>query len=127
MEIALVDSKLPENETLTSADLLDWLRREVTDVHKAAELRIGDVTEIATAYALGEMTAEEANKRFHRYGRRWGEALPGIASSEGMTNEQIIKTMDEERENPVTRWNAQEKKWERETRGSKGESGGFSR
>jgi hypothetical protein len=83
---------------LSSDEMLDWLRHEVLAVTKEAELRIRDVTTMVTEYARGTMTAEEANKRFLDYGSRWGDALNGVSSPEGRTDDQILREMDEDRQ-----------------------------
>jgi hypothetical protein len=97
MESALV--KFPADEDpLTPADMLHWLKDEASLVAKAAEMRIREATDLVTAYATGEITAAEANKRFYGYSRRWGDAIYGVSSTEGKTDKQIRKEMDEARD-----------------------------
>ena len=74
-----------------------WLRQELKDLSKAYELRLKEATELVTAYALGELTPEEADERNWRYHQRWGEALPGVSSTEAVTDEQILAAIDKAR------------------------------
>lgn len=78
-------------------DLLDWLRLEVMNVAKAAELRVNEATDIVTAYAKGKIKPQEATRRWHSYSHRWGDAIPGVFSSEGKTDKEILREMDETR------------------------------
>lgn len=82
-----------EQDYPSQGDLLDWLKLEVMDIAKAAELRLNEATGLVTAYAKGKITAEEATKRWHSYNGRWGDAIPGVYS-EGKTDKEIYKEMD---------------------------------
>jgi hypothetical protein len=75
----------------------NWLRNEIDDSAKAHELRIKEATDFVTAYALNELTPDQALDRFLRYGHRWGEALPGTYAYSHSTNEQIIQAIDKVR------------------------------
>ena len=77
--------------------MLDWLRHEVLVVNKEAELRIRDATTFVTDYARGHIPAQEAQERFLAYGDRWGDALSGVQSIEGRTDDDILREMDDER------------------------------
>ncbi len=74
-----------------------WLEREITDVMKAAELRIKDATQFVNAYARGELSTDEAAHRCYEYETRWGAPLPGVMRSRGLTDEQIMTKINEER------------------------------
>jgi hypothetical protein len=82
-----------EQDYPTPGDLQDWLRQEVMDTAKAAELRLNEATSLVTDYAKGKITAKEATTRWHSYNRRWGDAIPGV-SSEGKTDAEIYREMD---------------------------------
>ena len=88
----------PVDDPLTPTEMLDWLRREASDVSKAAEMRIREATHLATAYAMGEINSQEAMERHNAYARRWGDAIRGVGTSEGKTEKQIRKEMDEARD-----------------------------
>jgi hypothetical protein len=74
-----------------------WLERERTDTNKAAELRIKDAAAFVDAYSSGTISAEEAEQRLHQFSKRWGDALPMAGRSENMTDEEILKAIDETR------------------------------
>jgi hypothetical protein len=82
---------------LTPKDIQKWALQEIADSAKAHELRTKDATELATAYALGELTPEQAHERFARHDHRWGEALPGTAAFKGSSDEQILQAIDKAR------------------------------
>lgn len=74
-----------------------WLEREIADSAKAMELRIKDASRFLSAYARGEISKDDAAERHDEYSCRWGEALPGVARSHGLTDEQILNRIDETR------------------------------
>jgi hypothetical protein len=84
-------------DVLTPAEISRWAKQEYLNSAKAFELRAKEVTELASQYASGEISAEQAKERFLAYGRRWGEALYGVNSAENKTNDQILAEMDEAR------------------------------
>ena len=75
--------------------MLDALRDEVLLVSRAADIRIRELTVLVTDYARGRISAEEANERYIQNSRKWFDALPGVYSIEGKTDEQIVKEMEE--------------------------------
>jgi hypothetical protein len=83
-----------ESDHYTKADLALWLRQEVLDITKAAQLRIQDATDYVTAYALGQLTPEQAAERHRQYVRRWTDAIPGVYASETMTDQELIRRID---------------------------------
>jgi len=85
----------------TPKEMLGWLEREIADTAKAAELRIRDAARFVTAYALGEISADEAENGAYEYACRWGDALPGVHRSQGMPDEEILQKMDETRSRRV--------------------------
>lgn len=87
----------PEPDLLTPDETLDWLRDEVIAVSKAAEMRIREATVIAMDYAKGKISPEEADTRSFEYSRKWGDAVYGVPSVEGMTDAQILRAMDDVR------------------------------
>lgn len=92
-------AKSPRDDDLLSpTDMLVWLRDEAANVAKAAEMRVREATELVTAYAVGEISPKEANKRFHAYDHRWRDAISGVSSTQGKTDKEIRKEMDEARD-----------------------------
>jgi hypothetical protein len=78
----------------TPSELRSWAQRETANVGKASELRLRDLNEFVSAYEKGEITPDQAEDRQARYLHRWDEALPGIDSTEKMTDEQILASID---------------------------------
>jgi len=72
-------------------EMQGWLEREATDIKRAAELRLGEAARVITDYANGATLYEEMSNRLDEYKARWGEALPGVTRSAGLTDEQILK------------------------------------
>ena len=85
----------PKNDTLTPEDMQQWLEQELRDLTKALELRVQDATELVTAYAVGKLTPREATARFLRYSARWGDAILGVRVESGLTNDEILRRLDE--------------------------------
>jgi hypothetical protein len=81
----------------TPKELQAWLENEIECANKATELRIKDASRLVNAYARGELNAAEAARLGHDYEQRWGEALPGVWTPQGMTDQQILATVDEAR------------------------------
>jgi hypothetical protein len=86
-----------ESDFPSSKEMEGWLEREIADAAKALELRIKDATRLVGAYSRGEISADEAAQRSHEYSKRWGDVLPGVLRSQGMTDEEILKRIDEAR------------------------------
>lgn len=80
-----------------------WLQRETADIRKAAELRTKDAEAFVNAYSKGEISAQEAEQRSYQYSKRWGDALPGLLRSEGLSDEEILRRMDETRKKQSSR------------------------
>jgi len=78
-------------------EMQGWLEREISDIAKAAELRIRDATRFVGEYARGDISATEAAERGYAYSVRWGEPLPGVQRSHNMTDEDILGTIDRAR------------------------------
>jgi hypothetical protein len=74
-----------------------WLEGEITRVQKASELRIREATRFVNEYARGEISADAAAERSFQYSNRWGDALPGIAGTQGVSDEEILRRLDETR------------------------------
>jgi hypothetical protein len=91
-----MSSKDTQDETNfpSAVGMQRWLEREITDIQKAAELRIKEATRFVGAYARGELSAEQAADRTYEYDSRWGDALPGGFRSQGLTDEEILTTID---------------------------------
>jgi hypothetical protein len=67
------------------------------ELKKAFELRTKEATDLATRYAAGEISPEEATKRFLAFDRRWGEAMYGASAGENVSDDQILANIDEAR------------------------------
>jgi hypothetical protein len=80
-------------ETISVRDMQMLLQDEIREVTKAAELRIREFADLATAYAAGQLTPQQATDRYIRYQDKWGEALP-VVNVKGMTDEEIHVALD---------------------------------
>lgn len=89
--------------SISPKDISAWLNQEIADLAKAVELRIKEASALATAFAAGEISSQEAEDRLWRYQRRWGEALPGMNVSAGSTDEHILAAIDDTRRPDFTR------------------------
>lgn len=86
-----------ETDYLSPEEMQGWLRQEIADSAKAMELRVRQAAELATSYASGKITPQEAAKRHAEYDQRWGEALPGTNASKNRTDEEILAAIDDAR------------------------------
>lgn len=82
---------------LSPKEMQQWALQEMADSAKAHELRTKGAMEIAGAYALGELTAEQAHERFIQHNDRWPEALPGTHVFKKSTDEQLLADIDRAR------------------------------
>lgn len=82
---------------LSPKDMQKWALGEIADSAKAHELRAKSATEIATEYAMGKLTPEEAQERFYLHEHRFGEAIPGTHAFQGATDEQLLASIDKAR------------------------------
>jgi len=78
-------------------DMQGWLEREIADIHKASELRIREATRFVNEYARGETSKDQAEKRHHEYSQRWGDVIPGVMRTEGMSDEEILRGLNQAR------------------------------
>jgi hypothetical protein len=92
---ALLSDTSDESEHLSLKEVRGWASTELSHVTKATELRLKEVLALVDAFSSGEISATEAGDRLSRYQERWGEALPGISSTKGMTDEDIVAQVDE--------------------------------
>lgn len=86
------DSGFPSPEGLQR-----WLEREIADIQKAAELRTKEAMRLVNAYVRGELSPDQAAQHCCEYDCRWGDALPGGFRSQGMTDDEILATVDKTR------------------------------
>jgi hypothetical protein len=85
----------PTQDMLTPEEMKAWLHHHIEDLSKAMELQMHDAIDFVTAYALGKLTPEEADRRLDRYQTRWGDSpIPGVSSYAGLTNDEIEKRID---------------------------------
>jgi hypothetical protein len=89
---------LPSQEILSPKEIRQWAQQEITNSAKAFELRVKEATSLATQYAAGELSADEATQKLTAYGRRWGEAMHGVYTTDGLSNEQLLAMIDQARE-----------------------------
>jgi hypothetical protein len=75
-----------------------WLEREIADIRRAAELRIKDATRFVSAYASGEISAQEVENHSLAYEDRWGDVLPGVMRTQGLSDEEILARLDKARQ-----------------------------
>jgi hypothetical protein len=101
----MTDSFEPhQSDLLTPKEISEWARQEVANSAKAFELRVREATDLATRYATGEITQEEAQKRLIAFDRRWREALHGTSTNENLSDEQILAKIDETRRSGKVRF-----------------------
>jgi hypothetical protein len=86
-----------DSERLTKGDVKAWLQQEIDHTRKAMELRVKGATDIATAFRENRISGKEAAEQIYRHENRWGEALPGVWTTEGKTDQQILAELDETR------------------------------
>jgi hypothetical protein len=70
------------------------LEEEIILLSRANELRVREFANIVHDYAAGTIKWEEAEERLHRYHQRWGEAISGVGTARGKTDEQLIAEVD---------------------------------
>jgi hypothetical protein len=70
---------------------------EVSIISRAADIRIRELTDVVSDFARGKISAQEANARYIRNSRKWFDALPGVDSVNGKTDEQIVEEMERAR------------------------------
>ena len=75
-----------------------WLESEIADIQKAAELRIREATRFVNDYSRGEISKEGAEERHYGYSQRWGDVIPGVERTQGLTDEEILARLDEARD-----------------------------
>jgi hypothetical protein len=86
------------DETFTPEEISKWAKQEIALSAKAFELRARDAKALATEYAAGDITAEQAGDRLSAYQHRWGDAMQGVYTTKGLSDEQLLATIDEARE-----------------------------
>jgi hypothetical protein len=92
----MAKNQTDDPEGIPSPDMMRAvLENEIVALSKATDLRLRELTGIVTAYVAGEITPEEMDKRYQQYTHRWDEALPGVLSARGMTDEEIIHQIDD--------------------------------
>jgi hypothetical protein len=92
-ERAAAKAGSPERDLLTPDEMLDILRNEAIAISRAAAMQIGELTAIATDYARGRLSAEEANRRYMQHSDRWPDPMHGIYTFEGKSDEAILDDM----------------------------------
>lgn len=93
----MVDGANERSDFLSPSEMGRLLEEEICAQSKASELRIREFSQFVIAYAAGELTPEQADQKLTQYRTRWGEALPGVFSAQGMTDDEILATIDDSR------------------------------
>jgi len=94
----MADNESLQNQGLLSPqDLQVWLAQEVRDSAKAHELRTKEATDFVTRYASGKLSAEGAAEALYRHDQRWGEALFGATATPGLSDDEIVQSIDRAR------------------------------
>ena len=89
--------KAKDEDFLTPKDLQNWFRQEVADSTKAFDLRLREATQLVMDYSQGKISPEEATRRSQAYDWRWGEALYGTSAAPGMSDAEILESIDKAR------------------------------
>lgn len=89
-------------EFLPPRDIQSWARQQIKDAAKEFELRVKEVTSLATAYSAGEIAPNQAEERYFRYYHRWGDALCGVSVGDDWPDDKIIAKIDESRDPFIT-------------------------
>jgi hypothetical protein len=84
-------------ETLSPKEVFQWARQEIANSAKAFELRVKEATDLATRFAAGEISPQEAKQKLISFDRRWGEAMYGASVGENISDDQILAKIDEAR------------------------------
>jgi hypothetical protein len=98
MRTIMPDDKQSSGDPLSVQEMQAWLAEEIRDSAKAHELRTKGAAEFVAAYAAGKLTPEEAAERLIQHDRRWGESLYGATATPGLSDEDILRTIDEARD-----------------------------
>ncbi len=97
----MVDDKRRTGEDWSFPDaegMSVWLKDEISDIRRAAELRIKDATEFVTAYVRGATSRRQAEDHCFHYSQRWGDVIRGVGNPPAdMSDEQILKTLEAKR------------------------------
>jgi hypothetical protein len=92
------DDQTDNEDYLSPKDLRSWGEQEIKDLARAVMLRTHEIREMVDAYSAGQISPEKADELQWRYLKRWGEALPGVIVSDGMTDTAILARIDQARE-----------------------------
>lgn len=82
------------NEFLSPQEMQDWLRQELKDLAKSVELRTTQAASFVIEYAMGKLTAEEADNHLQDYRNHWPEPLPGSNVGVEMTDSEIMQRIE---------------------------------
>jgi hypothetical protein len=96
------NSQAGENEPASPKEIELWVKQESADVTKSCELRLKELEELSRAYLAGEISSEQANTLKARYHDRWEDPLSVACTGPGISDEQIVKRIDEEIERQRT-------------------------
>jgi hypothetical protein len=83
------------SDTMSVKDMQEWLQEQIRDSERAHELRIKEASGFVSEYAQGKLTHEQAIERMKQYDLRWGAPLFGASAAPGISDEEIVQTMDQ--------------------------------
>lgn len=96
---------------VTAQDYCVWVRNELKLEAKAHELRTKELNAILKDGESGQLSTEEMSQRTNKFTERWGNSLCHLMSAKGMSDEEIVSSIDkyhtEERERQM-KWRQQE-------------------
>ena len=87
-----------DNSEATIKDVIGHLKQNILDSAKAHELRTKELTAILGKCESGELSLAAALELSEKHHERWGEALRGARAYPDISDEKIIKIMDEVRQ-----------------------------
>ena len=107
----MADNPTPTNaDTVSVEEMKTYLKDEIREVRRAADLRIREFTDFTNAYAAGELTPEQAMDKFHRHMDKWGDSFPGLMPHDSnLSDAQIIAGMEKGEESHMTREKARKR------------------
>jgi hypothetical protein len=86
--------KNTDPDHITVNEMLSMFNDEVTNVTKGAELRLRDFSTLLKEYVAGNISPEQATDRMVRHQEKWGDAVPGVYSVEGKSDEELLAAVE---------------------------------
>ena len=57
-----------------------------------------EATGIVEAYVKAEISEEELSKRLYHHSERWGDPIPGVTRTQGLSDDELVAKLDYYRE-----------------------------